>query len=124
MPDVARAYKAAGKPWVVIGDENYGEQLATVASPSCWEPYSSTAATPSAAQSHSARLPGLHQAGSQHAACLHRSPMMPQPLLAVCVRACVVQARGRPASTLRWSHATWAPGPSSSSRLRASTRPT
>ncbi|GAB4820522.1 hypothetical protein N2152v2_007568 [Parachlorella kessleri] len=25
VPDVARAYKAAGKPWVVIGDENYGE---------------------------------------------------------------------------------------------------
>jgi len=24
VPDVARAYKAAGKPWVVIGDENYG----------------------------------------------------------------------------------------------------
>lgn len=25
VPDVARAYKAAGKPWIVIGDENYGE---------------------------------------------------------------------------------------------------
>lgn len=25
VPDVARAYKAAGVPWVVIGDENYGE---------------------------------------------------------------------------------------------------
>jgi len=25
VPDTARAYKAAGKPWVVIGDENYGE---------------------------------------------------------------------------------------------------
>jgi aconitate hydratase len=25
VPDVARAYKAAGKPWVVVGDENYGE---------------------------------------------------------------------------------------------------
>lgn len=25
VPDVARAYKAAGRPWVVIGDENYGE---------------------------------------------------------------------------------------------------
>jgi len=25
VPDVARAYKAAGIPWVVIGDENYGE---------------------------------------------------------------------------------------------------
>ena len=25
VPDVARAYKAEGKPWVVIGDENYGE---------------------------------------------------------------------------------------------------
>ena len=25
VPDVARAYKAAGQPWVVIGDENYGE---------------------------------------------------------------------------------------------------
>jgi aconitate hydratase len=25
VPDVARAYKKAGIPWVVIGDENYGE---------------------------------------------------------------------------------------------------
>jgi aconitate hydratase len=25
VPDVARQYKAAGTPWVVIGDENYGE---------------------------------------------------------------------------------------------------
>eukprot|EP01006_Ploeotia_vitrea_P050890 TRINITY_DN67511_c3_g3_i1.p1 TRINITY_DN67511_c3_g3~~TRINITY_DN67511_c3_g3_i1.p1 ORF type:complete len:805 (+),score=480.45 TRINITY_DN67511_c3_g3_i1:77-2416(+) len=25
VPDVARAYKAAGRPWVVIGDDNYGE---------------------------------------------------------------------------------------------------
>ncbi len=25
IPDVARAYKAAGKGWIVIGDENYGE---------------------------------------------------------------------------------------------------
>merc|ERR1711915_912217 len=25
VPDVARAYKAAGIPWVVVGDENYGE---------------------------------------------------------------------------------------------------
>jgi hypothetical protein len=25
VPDVARSYKAAGVPWVVIGDENYGE---------------------------------------------------------------------------------------------------
>jgi aconitate hydratase len=25
VPDVARSYKAAGKSWVVIGDENYGE---------------------------------------------------------------------------------------------------
>merc|ERR1711916_203889 len=25
IPDVARSYKAAGQPWVVIGDENYGE---------------------------------------------------------------------------------------------------
>ena len=25
VPDVARAYKAAGDPWVVVGDENYGE---------------------------------------------------------------------------------------------------
>lgn len=25
VPDVARAYKAEGLPWVVIGDENYGE---------------------------------------------------------------------------------------------------
>ena len=25
VPDVARAYKKAGLPWVVIGDENYGE---------------------------------------------------------------------------------------------------
>lgn len=25
VPDVARAYKAAGVPWVVVGDENYGE---------------------------------------------------------------------------------------------------
>jgi aconitate hydratase len=25
VPAVARAYKAAGLPWVVIGDENYGE---------------------------------------------------------------------------------------------------
>jgi len=25
VPEVARAYKAAGVPWVVIGDENYGE---------------------------------------------------------------------------------------------------
>jgi aconitate hydratase len=25
VPDVARQYKAAGVPWVVIGDENYGE---------------------------------------------------------------------------------------------------
>eukprot|EP00887_Chlorella_sp_A99_P001481 scaffold8.g1481.t1 len=25
VPDVARAYKAAGQPWIVIGDENYGE---------------------------------------------------------------------------------------------------
>jgi aconitate hydratase len=25
VPDVARAYKKAGVPWVVIGDENYGE---------------------------------------------------------------------------------------------------
>ncbi|KAI8904189.1 aconitase family-domain-containing protein [Powellomyces hirtus] len=25
VPQTARAYKAAGKPWVVIGDENYGE---------------------------------------------------------------------------------------------------
>jgi aconitate hydratase len=25
VPDVARAYKAAGKGWVVVGDENYGE---------------------------------------------------------------------------------------------------
>ena len=25
VPDVARAYKAAGLPWVVVGDENYGE---------------------------------------------------------------------------------------------------
>jgi aconitate hydratase len=25
VPDVARQYKAAGQPWVVIGDENYGE---------------------------------------------------------------------------------------------------
>ncbi len=25
MPDVARAYKAKGVAWVVIGDENYGE---------------------------------------------------------------------------------------------------
>lgn len=25
VPDVARAYKAAGEKWVVIGDENYGE---------------------------------------------------------------------------------------------------
>lgn len=24
VPDVARAYKGAGQPWVVIGDENYG----------------------------------------------------------------------------------------------------
>ena len=25
MPAVARAYKAAGEPWIVVGDENYGE---------------------------------------------------------------------------------------------------
>ena len=25
IPDVARAYKAAGKGWIVVGDENYGE---------------------------------------------------------------------------------------------------
>ena len=25
VPDVARAYKAAGKEWIVVGDENYGE---------------------------------------------------------------------------------------------------
>lgn len=25
VPDTARAYKAAGTPWVVVGDENYGE---------------------------------------------------------------------------------------------------
>ncbi len=25
VPAVARHYKAEGKPWVVIGDENYGE---------------------------------------------------------------------------------------------------
>ena len=25
LPDVARSYKAAGHPWVAIGDENYGE---------------------------------------------------------------------------------------------------
>lgn len=25
VPDVARAYKAAGAPWIVVGDENYGE---------------------------------------------------------------------------------------------------
>ena len=25
LPDIARAYKAAGQPWVVIGDGNYGE---------------------------------------------------------------------------------------------------
>merc|ERR1712217_360081 len=25
VPDVARQYKAAGIPWVVVGDENYGE---------------------------------------------------------------------------------------------------
>merc|ERR1711953_1370016 len=25
VPDTARAYKAAGVPWVVVGDENYGE---------------------------------------------------------------------------------------------------
>ena len=25
VPDTARAYKAAGIPWVVVGDENYGE---------------------------------------------------------------------------------------------------
>jgi aconitate hydratase len=25
VPNVARAYKAAGKAWVVVGDENYGE---------------------------------------------------------------------------------------------------
>lgn len=25
VPDTARAYKAAGLPWVVVGDENYGE---------------------------------------------------------------------------------------------------
>ncbi len=25
VPEVARAYKKAGVPWVVIGDENYGE---------------------------------------------------------------------------------------------------
>ncbi|KDD76061.1 aconitate hydratase [Helicosporidium sp. ATCC 50920] len=25
VPEVARAYKAANKPWVVVGDENYGE---------------------------------------------------------------------------------------------------
>ncbi len=25
VPDTARAYKKAGTPWVVIGDENYGE---------------------------------------------------------------------------------------------------
>lgn len=24
VPDVARAYKAAGQDWIVIGDENYG----------------------------------------------------------------------------------------------------
>lgn len=25
VPDVARAYKAAGVPWIVVGDQNYGE---------------------------------------------------------------------------------------------------
>merc|ERR1711934_59966 len=25
VPDVARVYKAAGVPWVVVGDDNYGE---------------------------------------------------------------------------------------------------
>jgi len=25
VPETARSYKAAGIPWVVIGDENYGE---------------------------------------------------------------------------------------------------
>lgn len=25
VPDVARAYKKAGRPWIVLGDENYGE---------------------------------------------------------------------------------------------------
>ena len=25
VPAVARAYKAAGEPWIVVGDENYGE---------------------------------------------------------------------------------------------------
>ena len=25
VPDVARQYKAAGVPWVVVGDSNYGE---------------------------------------------------------------------------------------------------
>lgn len=28
VPDVARAYKAAGMDWVVLGDENYGERAA------------------------------------------------------------------------------------------------
>ncbi len=27
MPQVARAYKEAGMPWVVVGDENYGEGI-------------------------------------------------------------------------------------------------
>lgn len=27
VPDVARAYKAAGQEWVVIGDENYGASI-------------------------------------------------------------------------------------------------
>ena len=26
VPDTARAYKKAGLPWVVVGDENYGER--------------------------------------------------------------------------------------------------
>ena len=25
VPDIAREYKAAGVPWVVVGDDNYGE---------------------------------------------------------------------------------------------------
>jgi len=29
VPDTARAYKAAGLPWMVIGDENYGEGMLT-----------------------------------------------------------------------------------------------
>lgn len=99
VPDVARAYKAAGADWVVIGDENYGGRWGQGRAGGAAGKGKGAPAGGSGAGAAGPAGPATQQAAVHPCAWL-------QPDARHAARA--AQARGRRASTPRWSRATWA----------------